>query len=549
MVQYGIESENGWRPAKASADQCIWVKVPGTNVSLQFLRGQPEKILRAFAADFNAYVESLRDPDSASWTPTNSVATSNHLNGTAMDLNWNSHPFRILNAGFNQSQINTINDLLDFYEDTVFWGNYWSDPKDAMHFQMGYGTWNNPKTQDFINRKIRPDGYSTFRRGGTSTPAPAQVTYGEKAQILSEAMGGTLSLQRYSELLPAVQQALIACDCTTKNRIAMWVAQIGHESAGLKYMEEIASGSAYEGRSDLGNVNPGDGTRYKGRGPIQITGRFNYTKLSQWAYENEYVPTTTFFVDAPHQLSSDKYGFLGVVWYWTVARPQINSMCDNNDLSGVTQAINGGYNGLDDRRNRWVKARNMGDRLLSLVEESEETQEDGFMSALSADEQRALYNAIMMSRPSKSPLAHIGEGNIGNSQDIQGYMDANIHVLVVDLLARLGDPNTLALLEEVSNVDLNKYPNKVGGRNLALAILENARRLASGNSSVPAAAPAATASPVVQYVPAPAPIVTVPPPVVAPLPVSGEGLYNEINNFRALLQEVSASVTQAVKGE
>ena len=171
------------------------------------------------------------------------------------------------------------------------------------------------------------------------------------------------------------------------------------------------------------------------------------------------------------------------------------------------------------------------------------------MSALSADEQRALYNAIMMSRPSKSPLAHIGEGNIGNSQDIQGYMDANIHVLVVDLLARLGDPNTLALLEEVSNVDLNKYPNKVGGRNLALAILENARRLASGNSSVPAAAPAATASPVVQYVPAPTPIVTVPPPVVAPLPVSGEGLYNEINNFRALLQEVSASVTQAVKGE
>ncbi|HPE52962.1 MAG TPA: M15 family metallopeptidase [Mesotoga prima] len=549
MVQFGVESENGWRPAKASADQCVWVKVPGTTVSLQILRGQPEKILRAFAADFNAYVEPLRDPDSASWTPTNSVATSNHLNGTAMDLNWQSHPFRVLNAGFNQSQINTINDLLDFYENTIFWGNYWSNPKDAMHFQMGYGTWNNPKTQDFINRKIRPDGYSTFRRGGTFTPAPAQVTYGEKVEILAEAMGNSIPMDRYRDLLPAVSEALAACDCTTVPRIAMWMAQIGHESAGLKYMEEIASGEAYEGRSDLGNHKPGDGKRYKGRGPIQITGRHNYTKVSEWAFKNGYTTYKNFFVEHPEKLSDSEYGFLGVVWYWTVARPHINQLCDNGDLSGVTQAINGGYNGLEDRRNRWNKAKGMGDKLLSLVGKSEETQEDGFMSALSADEQRALYNAIMMPRPSKSPLAHIGEGNIGNSQDIEGYMDANIHVLVVDLLARLGDPNTLALLEEVSNVDLAKYPNKAGGKNLALAILENARRLASGGSA-PAPSGSAPAPPVqtrIEYVPVPAP--PAPAATAAPLPVTGDGLYNEINNFKNLLQEVGASISQAVKGE
>ena len=57
--------------------------------------------MRAYAADYNAYIEPLRDDDSASYTPTNSVATSNHLNGTAMDLNWNSHAFRVDYAGYD----------------------------------------------------------------------------------------------------------------------------------------------------------------------------------------------------------------------------------------------------------------------------------------------------------------------------------------------------------------------------------------------------------------------------------------------------------------
>lgn len=168
-VVYGNSfSENGW--PMVDQDSCQWVTVPGTDVSLQIQMGQPLILLRAFAADFNAYVEPLRDADSACWTATNSVATSNHLSGTALDLNWNSHPFQILNAGFTSAQINTVRDLLDFYEDTIWWGNDWDSPKDAMHFQVGYNTYQNAHTQDVINRKIRADGYSTFRRGGTSAP-------------------------------------------------------------------------------------------------------------------------------------------------------------------------------------------------------------------------------------------------------------------------------------------------------------------------------------------------------------------------------------------
>jgi putative chitinase len=56
----------------------------------------------------------------------------------------------------------------------------------------------------------------------------------------------------------------------------MFLAQIGHESGYLQYVQELASGKAYEGRADLGNTSPGDGVRYKGRGLIQITGKRNY---------------------------------------------------------------------------------------------------------------------------------------------------------------------------------------------------------------------------------------------------------------------------------
>src|SRR5438105_4889581 len=106
-------------------------------------------------------------------------------------------------------------------------------------------------------------------------------------------------------------------------------------------MEEIASGAAYEGRGDLGNTQPGDGVRFKGRGPIQVTGRHNYTALSQWAFDKGLVPSATFFVDQPAQLASTRYGFIGVTWYWTTQRP-MNDAADAQDLVRATQYVNGG---------------------------------------------------------------------------------------------------------------------------------------------------------------------------------------------------------------
>src|SRR5690606_36318146 len=132
-------------------------------------------------------------------------------------------------------------------------------------------------------------------------------------------MGNRVSMARYEQLCPAFNAALLQAGCTTVDRVAMFDAQIGHESGGVQWMEELADGRAYEWRQDLGNVFAGDGPRFKGHGPIQITGRHNHTKVSEWAHSKGYVPTPTYFVDNPGELAGDRYGLLGAVCYWTVA--------------------------------------------------------------------------------------------------------------------------------------------------------------------------------------------------------------------------------------
>lgn len=182
------------------------------------------------------------------------------------------------------------------------------------------------------------------------------------AGTLAEAMGYSANVD-YTRFAEPFTQAMRVAGITTVNRAAMWCAQIGHESAGLRYMEEIASGAAYEGRVDLGNTQPGDGRRFKGSGPIQLTGRHNFRAFTRWANANGH--TTIDFEAQPHLVREDpRWGFLAASWYWTAARPQLNALSDANNLEGATRAINGGLNGLADRNARWHKCFSMGGRLL-----------------------------------------------------------------------------------------------------------------------------------------------------------------------------------------
>jgi putative chitinase len=125
----------------------------------------------------------------------------------------------------------------------------------------------------------------------------------------------------------------------TPLRIRHFLAQVLHESAKLYYTKELASGQAYEGRKDLGNLLPGDGVKFKGRGLIQITGRFNYEKLSKEFGVD--------FIKFPELLELPKHATLSAGWFWN--KNELNTYADKDDVKTITKKINGGYNGLEDR--------------------------------------------------------------------------------------------------------------------------------------------------------------------------------------------------------
>lgn len=142
-------------------------------------------------------------------------------------------------------------------------------------------------------------------------------------------------------------------DIESPKRAAAFLAQIGHESGSLRYVEEIASGEAYEGRKDLGNTQPGDGVRFKGRGLIQITGRANYKALS--------VALNYDFIADPAALEKPGAAALSAGWFWNLRN--LNKFADANDFSRISKLINGVNrktglpNGWDDRLQRWAIAK------------------------------------------------------------------------------------------------------------------------------------------------------------------------------------------------
>lgn len=135
----------------------------------------------------------------------------------------------------------------------------------------------------------------------------------------------------------------------TSLRLAHFMGQCAHESGGFRYMEEIASGQAYEGRKDLGNVVPGDGKRYKGRGPIQLTGRSNYRAFGREVGID--------FESHPEIIAFPSIGLMAAVRYWNSRN--LNALADADDLVAITRKINGGTNGLEDRKVQTAKAKGL----------------------------------------------------------------------------------------------------------------------------------------------------------------------------------------------
>lgn len=169
-----------------------------------------------------------------------------------------------------------------------------------------------------------------------------------------------VSSARAHEAAPHLSAAAARYGIDTPVRLAHWLAQLLHESEALHYTRELASGSAYEGRADLGNTRPGDGPLYKGRGFIQITGRANYTRYRDALRRRD--PVAPDVVAAPHVVEAVPYASDSAGWFWREGNGDLNALADAGDMLAISKRINGvgpgGLpNGWSDRNARLKLAR------------------------------------------------------------------------------------------------------------------------------------------------------------------------------------------------
>lgn len=150
-----------------------------------------------------------------------------------------------------------------------------------------------------------------------------------------------------------LNNTLIKYEINTSARERHFLAQVLHESGNFIYTEELASGLAYEGRVDLGNTEVGDGVRFKGRGLIQITGRFNYAKLSK--------DLGIDLIKNPELLETPKWATMSAGWFWN--HNGLNKYANLPDemlitfaghknirpIEAITRIINGGVSHLSAR--------------------------------------------------------------------------------------------------------------------------------------------------------------------------------------------------------
>ena len=149
------------------------------------------------------------------------------------------------------------------------------------------------------------------------------------------------------EIGPILAPTLDSYDINNKLRIAHFLAQICHESNGFVTTEEYATGDAYEGRKDLGNTAPGDGRRYKGRGLFQLAGRANYRQFGK---------ALNIDLEAEPERAAEPTLALRIACeYWK--QRGLNAAADSDDAVTLTKRINGGLNGLSERRMLLAKAK------------------------------------------------------------------------------------------------------------------------------------------------------------------------------------------------
>jgi len=150
--------------------------------------------------------------------------------------------------------------------------------------------------------------------------------------------------------VPVLNTAMSKYGIGNRLRVAAFIAQVGHESGQLRYVREIwgptAQQAGYEGRADLGNTMPGDGSKYRGRGLIQITGRANHAACGEALGLD--------LINRPELLEQPQHAAMSAAWFWSTKG--LNALADQGEFVKITRRINGGVNGLADRQALYEKA-------------------------------------------------------------------------------------------------------------------------------------------------------------------------------------------------
>ena len=155
--------------------------------------------------------------------------------------------------------------------------------------------------------------------------------------------------------VPVLNAAMGKHGIVTRMRIAAFLAQVGHESGQLRYVREIwgptAQQAGYEGRADLGNTVKGDGSKFRGRGLIQITGRTNYKACGDALGLD--------LINQPTLLEQPQHAAMSAAWFWSTRG--LNTLADAGDNANIGSLINTGRrgrvpNGAQDRQALYDKA-------------------------------------------------------------------------------------------------------------------------------------------------------------------------------------------------
>ncbi|WP_223472902.1 MULTISPECIES: glycoside hydrolase family 19 protein [unclassified Pseudomonas] len=149
---------------------------------------------------------------------------------------------------------------------------------------------------------------------------------------------------------PALNTAMGRYQIVGLQRVAAFIAQIGHESGQLRYVRELwgptPAQARYEGRADLGNVMPGDGFRFRGRGLIHITGRANHAECGEALGLD--------LISHPESLEHPEWAAKSAAWFWSTRG--LNTLADTGAFDKITSRINGGQNGAEERRKLYDRA-------------------------------------------------------------------------------------------------------------------------------------------------------------------------------------------------